>query len=420
MNGVAGDVELADRARRRACRLLRRWLAETHTPVEPGPLSLRIGPVRVSAEVAYRSPTGAHGFGPIRVLDAEGVPVALADPVLLAAACSADSRSRSLPSAPINAPDAGTAVDWVLSSLADDEDDEVPAGMTAEEAVRLLSRQVDDLPRSPGADPWSLVAGPLAAIGRFGRAGIADECWLLEVLAGRLRAVDDDLSRSWLSSPTLADRAVLVGEGLRYRPDVRPVPFDVPNPLHEGKSDVPPPPVPVLGGPWSLRPVEVAVHGDGGPDVALVHRWMNTPHVAHHWNQAWPLERWREELAHQLGGEHSLPCVVGHEGREVAYLELYRVTRDKLAGCYPYGPHDLGVHIAIGEREVLGRGFGSSLLRAVAGALLDADPRCARVVAEPNVHNEASVRAFAKAGFVREREIGLPAKNSALMVFSRV
>lgn len=179
----------------------------------------------------------------------------------------------------------------------------------------------------------------------------------------------------------------------------------------ESLCPVPGVPIPRLAADWSLRPVRL-----GTGDVALVHRWMNLPHVAAGWKQAWPLARWQAELAAQLGGDHSLPCVVGLDGRDVGYVELYRVIRDPLADCYPCHPHDLGVHVAIGEPDVLGRGLGSSLLRAVADGLLAADPRCVRVVAEPDVHNGASIGAFRNAGFVADREIALPGKTAALMI----
>jgi RimJ/RimL family protein N-acetyltransferase len=174
---------------------------------------------------------------------------------------------------------------------------------------------------------------------------------------------------------------------------------------------VPGVPVPRLAGGWSLRPVR-----PHAGDVALVHRWMNLPHVAAGWQQDWSLARWHAELAAQLAGDHSLPCMVSLDGRDVGYVEIYRVIRDRLARCYPHHPHDLGVHVAIGEPDAVGRGLGSSLLRAVSDGLLAADPHCLRVVAEPDVHNGASIGAFRNAGFVQEREIGLPGKTAALMI----
>lgn len=442
-------ADLAGRSHQRTSVLLRRWLAETHTPVAEGPLRLTIGSLRLGADVVYDSPTGAHGFGPIHVLDATGAPVEVAEPALLAAACSADARARALPDAPINAADSGSLLDWLVDALprravdplAPPEDLVAVARSVSDgaEARRWLSAHVEGrlLPavRSwqsddvAGATAALLTRGALAVIGLLGRRGVVHEADLITELADRLRAVAESypdaerLVRHWLTSPTLTDLAALNGSGLRYRTasgevQVQAVPFEVRNPLWSGAPDVPGVPIPELGAGWSLRPVRVA-GADGGPDVALVHRWMNNEHVAVNWNQAWSVPQWRDELAGQLAGRHSAPCIVGLDGRDVGYLELYRVQRDKLARCYSHDPHDLGVHIAIGEPDAIGRGVGSSLLRAVAEGLLSADPDCARVVAEPNVHNGASVGAFGKAGFERAAEVGLPNKNSALMVFDR-
>ena len=447
------EADLARQAHRRSSALLRRWLAETHTPVAGGPLSLRIGPLQLVTDVGHVSSVGAHGFGPIDVVDANGTAVVAADPVQLAAACSADVRQRAVAEAPVNEAGAGSPVDWALRSLTSPECD--PLGLVPElaDAARSITDEararnwlvahvesglVPALRERTGSGAElefdattaeRLTGGVLAVIGVLGRRGIAREKDLLADLAGLLHEIADrcpdvePLVRHWLGSPTLAAYAVLNGSGLRYRDEsgrvaVRPVLCQVPNPWFTARGGVPGVPLPELGGGWSVRPVRLFGE-DGGPDAALVHRWMNREHVAVNWNQDWSLERWRQELEAQVSGRHSLPCIVARDGREVGYLELYRVVRDKLAGCYPYGPRDLGVHIAIGEPDAIGRGMGSSLLAAAAEGLLDADPASARVVAEPDVHNAASIGAFTKAGFRRAAEVGLAGKNSALMVFDR-
>ena len=434
---------MTERTDPRTAVLLRRWLAETHTPVADGPLKVTIGPLRFSTEITYRSPTGAHGFGPIRVADSG----ALAESALLAAACSADARGRATADAPINAESSGTLVDWLLQAVGngavdplagDHEVDVLADGVSsADEARRWLAthvegtltpalRNVDGKADLADVTARLLSARSLAAIGRFGLRGVADEQELLELLTAALTAIRDTypeterIVRHWLTSTTLTDFAVLNGSGLRYRNgdrvEVRPVHHEVPNPLRAkvNDTDVPGVPIPELGEGWPLRPVRL-----DSDDPALVHRWMNAEHVATNWNQAWSLRRWTDELGTQLAGEHSMPCLVSRDGREVAYVELYRVLRDKLSACYPFEPNDLGVHIAIGESDAVGRGLGSSLLAAVAQGLLGADQDCRRVVAEPNVHNGASVAAFGKGGFGRAREVGLPGKNSALMIHPR-
>ena len=173
------------------------------------------------------------------------------------------------------------------------------------------------------------------------------------------------------------------------------------------------PPLPVLPPPWSIRPLSPE-------DAGLVADWMNTPHVASAWDQAWSRQRWADELARQVAGDHSRPCVACHDGRPLAYLEIYRVVRDRLAAHYPAGSHDLGVHVAIGDPDDVGRGLGSALLRVVADGLLAAEPECEQVVAEPNVVNLASQRAFRNAGFRPAGEVVFPHKKAALLIRSRV
>jgi len=176
-----------------------------------------------------------------------------------------------------------------------------------------------------------------------------------------------------------------------------------------------PPPLPVVPNPWSIRLLE-----PHGSDLALLHRWMHAPHVADAWGQAWTRQRWAEELQAQLAGEVSRPCLASYEGEPVAYLEIYRAARDRLGAYYEAHPHDLGVHIAIGDAERIGRGLGRRLLRVVADGLLAADPACPRIVAEPDVVNTASIRAFTAAGFQHRNDIRLPHKTAALLIRSRL
>jgi RimJ/RimL family protein N-acetyltransferase len=100
-------------------------------------------------------------------------------------------------------------------------------------------------------------------------------------------------------------------------------------------------------------------------------------------------------------------------------VELYRVRHDRLAEYYAWQEHDWGMHLAIGDTGLVGRGIGRRLIRSLAEALLRSDPLCDRVVAEPAAANVPSVRAFAAAGFVSQGELELPEKRAQLMVRGR-
>ena len=188
---------------------------------------------------------------------------------------------------------------------------------------------------------------------------------------------------------------------------------------------VPAPPLPAASYGWSFRAVEPDRPGRPSADVDLVHRWMHQPHIEQWWHEAWPRERWAALIGalHSTHAHYSLPlfaCADGPPGPgPIAYLQVYRVARDPVRDAYLYDEHDLGLHIAIGRDEHIDRRHGRAMLRAVCEGLLAADPHCDRVVAEPDVRNEMSVRAFAAAGFRSAGLVALPDKTADLLVFGR-
>lgn len=154
-------------------------------------------------------------------------------------------------------------------------------------------------------------------------------------------------------------------------------------------------------------------------DATRIAPWMSQPHIRRWWHQEWSVERWAREIDRQTAGEHSDPYVAAVDAEDFGYVELYRVRHDRLAKYYASDEHDWGVHVAIGDVARVGRGLGRQLLRSLADALLRADPACRHVVAEPDIENTPSVRAFLAAGFEQQAELQLPEKTALLMVRAR-
>ncbi|MFC0041674.1 GNAT family N-acetyltransferase [Actinomadura rayongensis] len=175
-----------------------------------------------------------------------------------------------------------------------------------------------------------------------------------------------------------------------------------------------PPPVPELAPPFAAR-----VARPDGPDLDLVHRWMNLPHVAAHYDQAWPRERWAAEIAGHLAGDYARPFIVSLDGRPIAYVELYRAARDVVGRVYPSRPHDVGFHLAIGETEAVGRGVGGRLFGAFIDGIFAAEPACTRIVSEPDASNAAARRTDEKLGLRFLGEVDLPHKRAALFIAPR-
>ncbi|MER7736037.1 GNAT family N-acetyltransferase [Streptomyces erythrochromogenes] len=159
-----------------------------------------------------------------------------------------------------------------------------------------------------------------------------------------------------------------------------------------------------------------------GRDLELLTGWMNDPEVAAYWELAGPAAVTAAHLRSQLddGGDGwSIPCLGLLDGTPMSYWEIYRADLDPLSRHYPARPHDMGIHLLIGDGTNRGRGLGTALLRAVADLVLGNSPRCTRVVAEPDIRNTPSVSAFLSSGFRCHAEIDLPEKRAALMVRER-
>ncbi|MFI8854869.1 GNAT family N-acetyltransferase [Streptomyces sp. 891-h] len=174
------------------------------------------------------------------------------------------------------------------------------------------------------------------------------------------------------------------------------------------------PAVPTEAGLFQLMPVRLP------RDLSLLSAWMNDPAVAAFWELSGPERVTEAHLRPQLEGDgRSVPCVGVLDGAPMSYWELYRADLDPLARHCRIQPNDTGVHLLIGSAAHRGRGLGTLLLRTVADLVLDQLPRCARVLAEPDVRNVPSVAAFLGAGFRLGAEIQLPGKRAALMVRDR-
>ncbi|MEZ0383736.1 GNAT family N-acetyltransferase [Mycobacterium sp. pW045] len=141
---------------------------------------------------------------------------------------------------------------------------------------------------------------------------------------------------------------------------------------------VPPPPLPVFPDPYSVR------YADPAGDAELISDWMNRPHLAETWNYAYPADQWRQHMEVQYGANYSRPYVISIDGRPMAYMELFRAAQDDLATVYAADPYDVGLHIAFGEFDMLKRGHGIILFKALVEGVFDVEPQCRRIIGDTN------------------------------------
>lgn len=156
--------------------------------------------------------------------------------------------------------------------------------------------------------------------------------------------------------------------------------------LADEVRNVPPPPTPHLAAPFGIRPV------NPDTDAAVIAEWMSRPHLMQAWQSDWPAERWGRYLRAQAAGGYSRPFLVSLRGKDHGYVEIYRAAKDSIARRYDADPYDLGLHAAIADLAIVNRGIGPLLLPRIVASLFELEPRCRRVMFDPDHRNTTARR----------------------------
>ena len=140
---------------------------------------------------------------------------------------------------------------------------------------------------------------------------------------------------------------------------------------------------PLLGGLTVVRPATAE-------DANLLVAWHGDPEIARYWDHK---TFTREEILARLARPHVAAFIVEAEERPVGYLQAWFDSESEGAG--------LDMFLIPSMR---GRGLGPDAARTLARSLCSAGQMLLSV--DPNLWNEAAIRAWGKAGFrpVEERE----------------
>ena len=152
------------------------------------------------------------------------------------------------------------------------------------------------------------------------------------------------------------------------------------------------PPTPILAEPYSIRLV------DADADAVMISGWMNRPHLAESWEYDWPPARWQRYLRAQLDGEYSRPFICSFRGGDFGYVELYRAAKDSIAPRYAADPHDVGLHGAIADLKFVNRRIGPTVLAHIVASVFELEPRCTRIMFDPDHRNSGARRLCEYAG----------------------
>jgi len=156
-------------------------------------------------------------------------------------------------------------------------------------------------------------------------------------------------------------------------------------------------------------------------DYPLLLEWHRRPHVEQWWTKRTTMEEIEEHYGPTIDGteptDHYLALL---DGGPLGMIQTYLVADyPDYAALIGEGEGAAGLDLFIGEEELTGRGLGTELIRRFTEEIVFARPDTTAATADPDVRNEASIRAFEKAGFRRAREVRDPTDDELHVLMRR-
>ena len=154
---------------------------------------------------------------------------------------------------------------------------------------------------------------------------------------------------------------------------------------------------------YTFRPMSAA-------DLPLIRRWLGTTQVRQWWGDP-------EEQFALVSGDIDEPAmdqfIVLAGDRPFGYLQCYHLTAWN-TGFGPQPEGTRGIDQFIGEGDMIERGHGSAFIRQFVDAYFGHG--LPRMVTDPDPLNARAVRAYEKAGFVRDGMVETPDGPALLMM----
>ena len=145
-------------------------------------------------------------------------------------------------------------------------------------------------------------------------------------------------------------------------------------------------------------------------DLRLLHEWLQRPHVRQWWDEH---ETYEQVVDHYLpaiqGTDPTTLYLVLLDEEPIGFIQTYRVADYPDYARLVEAPEGAaGVDLFVADPALTGRGVGSEVLRRFVAEIVFAEPTTTCCLADPDVRNTASIRAFEKAGFRVVREFFVP------------
>ena len=148
-------------------------------------------------------------------------------------------------------------------------------------------------------------------------------------------------------------------------------------------------------------------------DFALLYKWMHEPHVIPQWQLNKPELELAVYFEKMLIDDHQRLYIIQIAGQDAGYLEIYEAKRDRLSLYYPALDTDLGWHILLGEKNVVGKGHFKAVMRMMSYFIFEYSP-AEKIVGEPDENVKSYEYVAQEIAFEAQKKIHMLEKTAVL------
>lgn len=144
------------------------------------------------------------------------------------------------------------------------------------------------------------------------------------------------------------------------------------------------------------------------------------PHIAEYWGEPSSLAELRADyLAPDRDDPSTEAFIVSFEQRPIGFIQVYTVAGSS-GGWWPgeTDPGARGIDQFLADANDLNKGLGSAMVRAFLARLFSS-ANVTIIQTDPDPENARAIRAYEKAGFVRDRVVDTPDGPALLMRCTR-
>lgn len=152
--------------------------------------------------------------------------------------------------------------------------------------------------------------------------------------------------------------------------------------------------------------------------IPLLRRWLKEPHVAEFWQETADEEEFRKKFLETSPERGVVPFIISINSKPVGYIQYYDACKVG-GGWWPDAKlGTFGVDQFIGDPELIGRGFGTEIIRNFVHKLF-LDLKVTEIITDPDPKNKRAIRAYEKVGFKTVGEVKTPGGDALLMRIER-